>query len=77
MNDQLLVRLIEANQKAGRQVSIVDNTANPNLYGPIEGGVMLESDALLYKMAIGKQRYYVSDITKFIQRGTLSVKVTK
>lgn len=68
---QLMVRLIQSNQHAGRNVSITDNVDMD-----LSGGVRLDKP-ILHKMAVGGQRYYVSDINIMVNQGQLSIIVSK
>lgn len=85
MNSSIMVRLIEANRKAGRNVIMVDHTA-PTLPAlsklstsvnedPIAGSVFTEAGNSLYKLIVGGRRYYVNDIMHFINKGSLQLKV--
>lgn len=88
MNATLMIRLIEANRKAGRMVRMVDNFA-PRLPAlaklsptmamaeAIQGPVFTEPGNTLYKLNIGGRRYYVNDMLNFINKGSLKLVVDK
>lgn len=66
----LLIRLIKANQKAGKQVSIVDPE------GVTAGGVVLEPNNIMHKMSCGPQRWYVADIVTLLNKQIISVQIS-
>lgn len=75
LSQTMMIRLIKANQKAGRNVNVRDNCTTESMYA-IQGGVRLGQNEQ-YKMAIGPDRLYVADVNTMVNQGQLSIIVSK